>query len=42
MLFDAAIDLIASNHMRANDLHGKDLRDVIPAIIWERPVPAAA
>jgi hypothetical protein len=44
VLFDAAVDLIVANHMSAIDLADKPLRDLIPAILWERPstVPAAA
>ena len=44
VLFDAAIDLIVANHMSASDLADTPIRDLIPAILWERPVsvPAAA
>ncbi len=44
VLFDAAIDLIVANHMSATDIAGTPIRDLIPAILWERPasVPAAA
>ncbi|SFB08243.1 hypothetical protein SAMN03159496_01742 [Rhizobium sp. NFR07] len=44
VMFDAAIDLIVANHMSAADLADTPMRELIPAILWERPVgaPAAA
>jgi hypothetical protein len=44
VIFDAAIDLIVANHMSAVDLADTPMRELIPAILWERPadVPAAA
>ena len=44
VLFDAAIDLIVANHMSDEDLADTPIRDLIPAILWERPssIPAAA
>ncbi|MGI2035055.1 DUF1902 domain-containing protein [Rhizobium panacihumi] len=44
VMFDAAADLIVANHMSAADLADTPIRDLIPAILWERPVivPAAA
>ncbi|WP_325465968.1 DUF1902 domain-containing protein [Pararhizobium sp.] len=43
VMFDAAIDLIVANHISAPDLADTPLRDLIPAILWQRPdVPAAA
>jgi hypothetical protein len=44
VMFDAAIDLIVANHMSAVDLADTPMRELIPAILWERPadVPAAA
>jgi hypothetical protein len=44
VIFDAAVDLIVANHMSASDLADRPMRDLIPAILWERPtnVPAAA
>ncbi|MCW0000521.1 DUF1902 domain-containing protein [Pararhizobium sp. YC-54] len=43
IIFDTAIDLIVANHMSLPDLADTPLRDLIPAILWQRPeVPAAA
>lgn len=43
VIFDTAIDLIVANHMSLPDLADKPLRELIPAILWQRPeVPAAA
>jgi hypothetical protein len=44
VLFDAAIDMIVANHISASDLANTPIRDLIPAILWERPasIPAAA
>jgi hypothetical protein len=44
VMFDMAIDLIVANHMSAVDLADTPMRELIPAILWERPanVPAAA
>jgi Domain of unknown function (DUF1902) len=38
---DVAIELIISNHMSAEDLASHSIRDLVPAIIWQRPVEHA-
>lgn len=44
VLFDAAIDLIVANHLSPADIASKPIKDLIPAILWQRPtdIPAAA
>lgn len=44
VIFDAAIDFIVANHMSATELAATPMRDLIPAILWERPAgrPVAA
>ncbi|PWW02224.1 uncharacterized protein DUF1902 [Hoeflea marina] len=37
VMHDAAIDLIVANHVSEEDLASRPLRDLIPAILWERP-----
>lgn len=36
---DVAVELIIQNHIPAPDLANKPLRDLVPAILWERPNP---
>jgi hypothetical protein len=38
------VNLILANHVSAEDLANTPLRDLVPAIIWQRPeaMPAAA
>jgi hypothetical protein len=44
VMFEAAIDLIVANHISDADLADRPIRDLIPAILWERPAvkPIAA
>lgn len=44
VMFDAAVDLIVANHISLPELAETPLRDLIPAILWERPstTPVAA
>ena len=37
ILMDEAINLIVANHLSPEDLATKPLRDLVPAIIWQRP-----
>ena len=37
VLFDVASELVVANHLSAEDLASKPLKDVLPAIVWERP-----
>jgi hypothetical protein len=36
-MMDVAPELIVANHMSAADIAGTPYKDLIPAIIWERP-----
>ncbi|WP_158555105.1 DUF1902 domain-containing protein [Fulvimarina endophytica] len=45
VMVESALDLILANHLTPEDLATTPLRDLIPAIFWERPeanVPRAA
>lgn len=44
VIFDAAVDLIVANHMTDSDVAGTAMKDLIPAILWQRPAeqPVAA
>lgn len=43
VMMDTALDLIIANHMTAADFAEKPVKELLPAIIWERPsAPAAA
>lgn len=37
-----AVELIVANHLSAEDISSKPLRDLIPAILWQRPLAPAA
>jgi Domain of unknown function (DUF1902) len=39
---EVAIELIMTNHVSAPELAGTPLRDLVPAIIWQRPERALA
>ena len=41
VIFDVASELVVANHLSEEDLAGKALKDVLPAIVWERPLAAA-
>jgi len=42
VIFDAAIDLIVANHISAEDLAQTPVKDLIPAILWQRPAEMTA
>ena len=42
VLADVAADLIVANHLSKKDLAERLLADLIPTIVWERPVPQSA
>ena len=44
VLNEVAVDLIISNHYSAQDIATKPMKDLVPAILWQRPatIPAAA
>ncbi|MGN7292165.1 DUF1902 domain-containing protein [Rhizobium sp. SAFR-030] len=43
VMFDAAVELIVANHISPEDLATTPLKDLIPAILFERPAePMAA
>ncbi|MDE0157616.1 MAG: DUF1902 domain-containing protein [Gammaproteobacteria bacterium] len=37
IMMDVAPDLIVTNHLSAPDIAERPLRDLIPAILWQRP-----
>jgi hypothetical protein len=39
---DVAADLIVTNHYSAQDIASKPLRELVPAILWQRPEPIPA
>ncbi len=44
VLSEVAVDLIISNHYSAQDIATKPMKDLVPAILWQRPaaIPVAA
>lgn len=42
VLADVAADLIVANHLSKKDLAERSLADLIPTIVWERPVSQRA
>ena len=42
LLFELGPELIVANHISAPDLANTPLTDLIPAILWERPVQGQA
>ncbi len=42
VITDVAADLILSNHFSAEEIANLPLRDLVPAIIWQRPEPNRA
>jgi hypothetical protein len=42
VLWDVAADLVIANHLSKEDLASVSLKDLMPAIIWERPQEKAA
>ncbi|WP_160010022.1 DUF1902 domain-containing protein [Rhizobium sp. 18055] len=42
IIFDSAIELIIANHIAPSDLARTPLKDLIPAILWQRPAPQVA
>lgn len=41
IIFDVASELVVANHLSTLDLSGRSLKDILPAIVWERPEPVA-
>ncbi len=37
IIFDVASELVIANHISAEDLATRPLKDILPAIVWERP-----
>lgn len=37
VMMDVGIDLILANHVTAKELAERPLKDLIPAILWQRP-----
>jgi len=42
IVMDVAPELIVANHMTAGDLASKPLRDLVPAIVFEKPLARAS
>lgn len=42
ILLDVAPELIVANHMTAEDIASKPYKDLVPAILWTRPVDKRA
>jgi hypothetical protein len=42
IIFDSAIELIVANHISLPDLAETPLKDLIPAILWQRPAFSSA
>jgi hypothetical protein len=41
LLLALAPDLVVANHMKPQDLANTPLRDLVPAIVWQRPLEPA-
>ncbi|KPA99979.1 hypothetical protein SU32_16390 [Ahrensia marina] len=37
IMHDVAIELIIQNHLSAPDLASRSIKDLVPAILWQRP-----
>jgi hypothetical protein len=37
IMMDVAVDLVIANHFRAEDMADRPLRELVPAILWQRP-----
>ena len=37
IIMELAVELVVANHIQPDDLANKPLRDVVPAILWQRP-----
>jgi len=42
VVMDVAPELIVANHMSASDLANRPLRDLVPAIVFEKPLAKAS
>ena len=42
VMTDMAADLIIANHYSAQDIANRPLRELVPAILWQRPEPIPA
>jgi hypothetical protein len=42
VLMEVAPELVIANHVSKQDLARKSLAELVPAILWRRPDPAAA
>jgi len=41
VLMDLAPSLVVANHMLESDIGSTPIAELIPAILWQRPLPAA-
>lgn len=37
VMMDVAVDLVVANHVSAEDLAERPLKELVPAILWQRP-----
>ena len=37
VMHDLAVDMITANHISAREMASRPFRDLIPAILWQRP-----
>ncbi|MEN0000991.1 MAG: hypothetical protein AAF940_08915, partial [Pseudomonadota bacterium] len=37
IMHDVAIELIVQNHLSAADIASKSIKELVPAIFWQRP-----
>lgn len=42
VIMEAAIELIVENHLSATDLAEKSIKELVPAIVWQRPAAMEA
>jgi Domain of unknown function (DUF1902) len=42
VMSEIAIELIVANHFTAPEMANRPLKDLIPAILWQRPTPKLA
>ena len=42
VMFDVAIELIVSNHIKLKDLAKRSMAELVPAILWQRPTEQLA
>ncbi|MBK8458177.1 MAG: DUF1902 domain-containing protein [Phyllobacteriaceae bacterium] len=38
VMHEVAVELIVANHLTASEIANKSLKDLMPAILWQRPI----